>query len=696
MRPIRNANERRGRRAATVALVLCLPVWGLAALASASTISTSTFEIDDATGVGSNLVVDGTNKSDWRSVSTTANVTNETFDYVADTSGQADNSFGNGTKEDTTVPSVVSGGIPPNKSDLKEFFVYVERVGAKSYLNLAWSRVQDPSGTTNMDFELNQSSLTHGNGVPKRTQDDLLITYDLSRGGAHPTLGFRKWNGNDTSGAWGAYQQFDSSIAIGSINEQALGAVTAPNGATYGPYSARTFGEASIDLNEADIFNPASCTSFGQAYLKSRSSDSFTSALKDYVAPVPTAITNCGRAIVHKTNSATSALLDGATFTVAPGNAATPSVTTVPALVVDGQAVAGVFCIDKLLFGTQYTFTESDEPDGFSGADPQTFTPTTSGNCANVTAATTATLTFANTPLRGSILVKKTTSDGSVLDGATFGYRVSSSTGTFTAMAGVSGQAGWFCVDGLEFATYTVRETAAPTGYNPAANQNHTVSSASTCAARTSPQLGTPDLTFVNNPAPGTITISKRDDASPPNPLAGVEFKLYNDDGTGGAFNTNTVYDSDSVTTGVQALTCTTAALNAVSPAVPGQCQISGVPLGTYWVVETAPPAGHTGAAPQKVTISLGSSAGTGQNVPVTFTNPRTHKVIVLVCHEGTNTLAPSAVTGTGLTSKTTLAATGLTAAQQAALCSTAGASYDALGHGSRSLSVTPGSGAHP
>ena len=37
-----------------------------------------------------------------------------------------DDSFGQGTKEDTAVPSVVDGGVPPNKSDLIDFGGYLE------------------------------------------------------------------------------------------------------------------------------------------------------------------------------------------------------------------------------------------------------------------------------------------------------------------------------------------------------------------------------------------------------------------------------------------------------------------------------------------------------------------------------------------------------------------------------------------
>ena len=32
-----------------------------------------------------------------------------------------------------------------------------EKVGTKQFLYLAWERVQEPNGTTNMDFEFNQS-----------------------------------------------------------------------------------------------------------------------------------------------------------------------------------------------------------------------------------------------------------------------------------------------------------------------------------------------------------------------------------------------------------------------------------------------------------------------------------------------------------------------------------------------------------
>ena len=113
-----------------------------AALASHPEVSLSgsNFEID----TDANLKVDDAGSLDW------ANVTEKRKADVA--SGTGDNSFGQGTKEDTAVPTVVSGSIPPNKSDLKYFGVYQEGTSSAGFLNLFWSRVQDPTGTTNMDF----------------------------------------------------------------------------------------------------------------------------------------------------------------------------------------------------------------------------------------------------------------------------------------------------------------------------------------------------------------------------------------------------------------------------------------------------------------------------------------------------------------------------------------------------------------
>ncbi|PWB59380.1 MAG: hypothetical protein C3F18_00945 [Nitrosomonadales bacterium] len=278
------------RIAATVAaLIITSPAF-------AANLTGSSFEIDE----DANLKVE-TAGLDWNNVSQT-----RVLDIP---SGRDDNSFGQGAKEDTPAPTVVTGSIPPNKSDLKEFGVYEEIHGEGTqfnyFLHLYWTRVQDPSGTTNMDFELNQNPpqapFLSSNGItPVRIHGDRLIAYDLSKGGTHPNLFVYKWLEHGEGGTmsceasnsfpcWGGRTNLTlTGDAIGSINSSPIPAADSE----IGSLDPRTFGEASVNL--AAIFPSGVCGTFASAYVKSRSSDSFTSALKDFIAPIKVQISNCG------------------------------------------------------------------------------------------------------------------------------------------------------------------------------------------------------------------------------------------------------------------------------------------------------------------------------------------------------------------------------------------------------------------
>src|SRR5687768_2330308 len=266
----------------TLALMAAALVIVLPATASHPEVSLagSNFEID----TDANLKVnDAAPSIDWASVS-------ETRRQDAP-SGSGDNSFGQGTKEDTAVPSVVSGSIPPNKSDLLHFGVSLETNANGRFLNLFWHRVQEPSGTTNMDFEFNQSSVISANNVtPVRTAGDVLIQYDLSQGGTNPLLFVSRWDldgpceAGQNGPSWSPPQNLAApGDATGSINTTPI---LAANSDGLGNVSARTFGEAQIDFDALTGGGAGNtCASFGSAYLKSRSSDSFTAALKDFIAP---------------------------------------------------------------------------------------------------------------------------------------------------------------------------------------------------------------------------------------------------------------------------------------------------------------------------------------------------------------------------------------------------------------------------
>jgi hypothetical protein len=261
---------------------------------NAATLAGSAFEID----TNANLKVDTTGCIDWLDGSSFRSGVIERNDTG---SGSGDDSFGQGTAEDNPNPTIVTGSIPPNKSDLKAFGVYTE----DDFLELFWSRVQNPSGTTNMDFELNKEfcdgTATHcaNNGsaknplyvTPKRSTGDTLITYDLSKGGTVPTISVRTWDGS----AWGA-----ADVISGGSNPDALGSVNTsliPAGETggLGSQDPFTFGEAAISFEA--LFGTGACGTFGSAYLKSRSSDSFTAEIKDFIPPERVRISNCPSAL---------------------------------------------------------------------------------------------------------------------------------------------------------------------------------------------------------------------------------------------------------------------------------------------------------------------------------------------------------------------------------------------------------------
>ena len=473
--------RRRRRRSPIIAAVAAgaLVITGLAVAPAAYanhpevSLAGSNFEID----TNANLKVDDVAPSiDWASVAE-----NRKPDLPT---GATDDSFGNGSKEDTLVPSVVDGSIPPNKSDLLNFGVYRETVGSTDFLHLFWHRVQEPSGTTNMDFEFNQlSTLTSNNTTPVRAEGDLLIQYDLSQGGTNPQLFVAYWltdvsfnppyqipalavtTANCVSSnsfpCWGKRANLTTAgLATGSINTSAI-----PSGEAdgLGAISARTFGEASI--NFTTLLGTQGCTSFGSAYLKSRSSDSFTAALKDFIAPTAVNISNCAKVIIRKQTDP-----DGATTSFGYTKAFTTSPTSTPTF---SLADNGVQTYNGVFFGTGLTVEETTIPGGwkFDRVDCSAstgVTPSISG--AKVTFALDAATdildcTYYN-ETGGTVIIRKETDP----DAATtlFGY-----TTAFSTLSGVSNPTFNLADGGSK--TYsdvlignglTVSENAPPTGWS--------------------------------------------------------------------------------------------------------------------------------------------------------------------------------------------------------------------------------------
>ncbi|MGW4930057.1 prealbumin-like fold domain-containing protein [Agromyces sp. NPDC004153] len=468
--------RRRGRALVALGGAAALVLTGVLAVpAAAANLPGSNFEID----TNANLKVDGPAPAiDWASVNE-----NRKPDLQ---SGAGDDSFGNGTKEDTAVPSVVDGSIPPNKSDLLNFGVYRETVGTTDFLHLFWHRVQEPNGTTNMDFEFNQSPTISGNNVtPVRTEGDLLIQYDLSQGGTNPVLFVAYWLtdasfnppyqnpasavtpancvSSNSFPCWGLRTNLSAaSLATGSINTTAIPAGEADG---LGAISARTFGEASI--NFTTLLGTQGCTSFGSAYLKSRSSDSFTAALKDFIAPTAVNISNCAKVIIRKQtdpDGATTSFGYTKTFTTAPTSVNTFSLA-------DG----GVQTYNGVFFGTGLKVTEDVIPAGwkFDHVDCSAstgVTPSISG--AEVTfdlnaATDILDCTYFN-ETGGAVIIRKATDPSPDPSDSSFGFSSS-----FDRLSGANDPS--FSLKDGEDSTYTdvllgtgytVTEDTLPTGWS--------------------------------------------------------------------------------------------------------------------------------------------------------------------------------------------------------------------------------------
>jgi hypothetical protein len=344
----------------------------LVAGASSASLPGSAFEID-----GNLIVNGGAGALDWANVAQQRRADAQT--------GANDDSYQGGTKEDTVCPGEVTGSIPNNKSDLLEFGGYSEsEVNGPGWLHVYWARVNDPQGTTNMDFEFNRSTTKCASGPNiVRTVGDVLLQFDVDQGGAQAHLSRRTWTGSQ----WGPATPLGATEAIGEINQVSIPAAQSDGLITSGSLAPRTFGEASFDLSA--VTGGDTCLAFGSAMLKSRSSDSFTSQLKDFIRPISLSNNNCGAIkIVKERKHAASGT----------GNHPHAGVT----FDVGGQSVVtdanGEACVDGLALGDEVVVTET-VPTGYVSDDAvKEVTPDNSASCDDATYGG-ETVNFLNTPL---------------------------------------------------------------------------------------------------------------------------------------------------------------------------------------------------------------------------------------------------------------------------------------------------------
>ena len=434
----------------------------------------SEFEIDES----SNLVLDGTGDFDWGTV--------EELRMADEPTGKTDNSYAGGSKESDACPGVTTGSIPNNKSDLLHLGAWTEE-GNPGFLHLYWSRVKEPSGTTLMDFELNQSSEDCGNGVnPVRTEGDLLLEYSLEQGGATAVITSRTWDGTQ----WGdAVDLTALGAATGTINNEPISDEDSDG---LGAFSERTFGEASLDLNY--VLQSDQCQAFGSVFVKSRSSDSFNSQLKDFIAPTPVNVSNCGAVTIRKV---TLPLGEPDSFDFAH---------TINTTNDDGTTFSlgdqGVKTFDNVVFG-DYSVTEAATPgydllsiDCSSSVGSEPVVSVDNGTVTfNVDSASDhVDCTFLNRRRVGSLVIKKLRAHAGDGDGLHPhpGVEFNVTGGLLESPLSVTtDENGVVCLP-LEWGAYSVSEVV-PDGYLEQPAQGVVIQELTSCPDG-------PELTFVNQP----------------------------------------------------------------------------------------------------------------------------------------------------------------------------------------------------
>ena len=523
--------------AAAIMLGLTVP---LALSASAGTIGTASgFEDDDG-----NLVVDST--FDWNGfspVTWTGTAPNQTASKIAGgwaftglTDAQMTNSdsgYAGGVKQDVNC-ATIKGSKAPNKDDLKRIYLSSKTVGGHVYLNLAWMRIPQNSvnASTHVGFEFNQSKTACGgssDGLVQRTPGDMLIVYDFEGSSSGvATLTVRRWVtsgacdiSQDTAPCWGpATNLTGSGFAEAKVNEVPVTDTVAPGGND--ALGVSEFGEAGIDLTAANIFQPGVCTAFGQAEGVSRSSgNSGTAAMEDLVGPGQINLTNCGTVTIIKNTDPRGVSQDFSYTSTLAGSTISCSPDTSPASFTlnDGSSTTNTEECANVPIGS-YTVTEGTPPTGFV-LESLTCTATGSGSGsqdgtnpfqANITIAAGldhVTCTYVNQQQLGAIKISKTSSKtGNALAGAHF-----SITGPNNYSNNVvTSSDGTVCVDGLAFGSYTVTETAAPTGFVIDDASGHPVTVDNNAKCSDSPYVGE-TTSFTDTPT-ADIQVNFRDGGS--------------------------------------------------------------------------------------------------------------------------------------------------------------------------------------
>jgi len=252
------------------------------------------FEIDG------NLIVDHTvppaEPIDWLSSPFPASLITFT-----DATGQGDDIFGQGSKENDQSTWVCTTGSAPQKDDIVNQLLVPQSttpvagevafrfVGSKQFLYANWSRLSN-NGDAHIDYEFNQADAAADPASPtctrlaKRTVGDFLVSFDTDLQHNAISVSAFIWNGTTfvqlSTGAQGV-------LWDAAVNQGPIAGLQPLN--TNLQSVANLFGE--LALNVSDTIGTIPCNAVLHVSMKSRSSTSLSAELKDRTRAMPVSFT---------------------------------------------------------------------------------------------------------------------------------------------------------------------------------------------------------------------------------------------------------------------------------------------------------------------------------------------------------------------------------------------------------------------
>jgi len=330
--------------------------------------------------------------------------------------------FDKGKDLDTRDWTLKTSEVSPDKSDMKHVMAYAKFVGSDAYLFAGVQRIVN-KGDTTLVLEVNRKPWKiFGAGQmakPDRSVGDLFLNLEFATGGNNPEVTvFKVLTVTDYPGQ-GQTVTIGPDIATTAAVRSAVYSKDSDLSATF-PDGTDTihkneFAEFGVNLSALNI-STACPNGFAVANIRTRSGGEAlgSSDMKDFSAPFPIDLNDCGTLKIVKKNFDASANLAGATFVITPN----PTTGTGSLTVTDNQppdtnlADTGVIEIPGAIPGT-YSVQETGAPTGY-------LLPTPATQSVNVPQNSTGTVTFRDP--QASLSLVKSVDKPVVYSGTTVTY----------------------------------------------------------------------------------------------------------------------------------------------------------------------------------------------------------------------------------------------------------------------------------